>query len=124
MMLDMDENNVSEFIAQLLHSGTVAHFLHFSTNSFAAHEALGEYYSEIIEKVDDFAEAYMGTYGQIKKFPEEFHSAEDPVQYLVSIQGFVAESRQMLPQDTPLQNIVDEIADLINTTVYKLRFLK
>jgi hypothetical protein len=36
---------------------------------------------------------------------------------------FVLEARKELPQDTELQNIVDEIADLINTTLYKLRYL-
>jgi len=28
------------------------------------------------------------------------------------------------PQDTELQNITDEIAQLIDSTIYKLRFLK
>jgi Tfp pilus assembly protein PilO len=36
---------------------------------------------------------------------------------------FVEKARKELPQDTELQNIIDEIADLINTTLYKLRFL-
>jgi hypothetical protein len=29
-----------------------------------------------------------------------------------------------LPEDTQLQNLVDEIAALIDSTLYKLRFLK
>jgi hypothetical protein len=29
-----------------------------------------------------------------------------------------------LPEDTELQNIVDEIAELINSTLYRLRFLE
>jgi Tfp pilus assembly protein PilO len=37
---------------------------------------------------------------------------------------FVEESRKELPQDTELQNLVDEIADLINSTLYKLRYLE
>jgi hypothetical protein len=41
-----------------------------------------------------------------------------------SLQNFVKEARQDLPQDSELQNIIDEIADLINTTAYKLKFLK
>jgi hypothetical protein len=41
-----------------------------------------------------------------------------------SLQNFVKEARQDLPQDSELQNIIDEIADLINTTTYKLKFLK
>lgn len=120
---DMEDES-SEFIAALLHSGTVAHFMHLSTDSFAVHEALNTYYHEIIDLVDEYAEAFMGRYKQIKKWPEEFHNAKDPVEYLTNLKDFVAEARKELPQDTELQNLVDEIADLINSTLYKLRFLK
>lgn len=113
----------AEFVATLLHSSSVTHFMHWSTDSFSKHMALGEYYDQIIELVDRYAEAYMGRYEQLKKFPEEFHTAKDPVKYLESMKEFVEESRTELPQDTELQNIIDEIADLINTTLYKLRFL-
>jgi len=116
-------DETAEFVATLLHSSTVTHFMHWSTNSFAVHQALGEYYDEIIELTDQFAEAYMGRYDQLKKFPAEFHTATDPVKYMEGMKEFVEEARQELPQDSELQNIVDEIADLINTTLYKLRFL-
>lgn len=115
---------VAEFVSALLHSSTVTHFMHWSTNSDPVHRALGEYYEQIIELTDNFAEAYMGKYDQLKKFPEEFHTGDDPVKYLTSIKDFVEESRKELPQDSELQNIVDEIADLINSTLFKLRFLK
>ena len=117
------EDESSEFIAAMLHSGTVAHFMHLSTDSFSVHQALNTYYNEIIDLVDQYAEAYMGRYGQIKKWPQEFHNAKEPVKYLESLKDFVEESREELPQDTELQNLVDEIADLINSTLYKLKYL-
>jgi DNA-binding ferritin-like protein len=116
-------DEMSEFLATLLHSSTVTHFLHWSTDSYAKHKALAKYYDGIIDLTDTLAEAYMGRYEQIKKFPEEFHSAKDPVKYLESLREFVQESREDLPQDSEIQNIIDEIADLINSTLYKLRFL-
>ena len=115
---------VAEFVAQLLHSSTVTHFMHWATNSYAQHKALGKYYEQIIELVDQYAEAYMGRYEQLKKFPEEFHTETDPVKYLEAMKNFVAEARKELPQDTALQNLIDEIADLINSTIYKLKFLE
>jgi DNA-binding ferritin-like protein len=118
------EDESSEFIAAMLHSGTVAHFMHLSTDSFSVHQALNTYYNEIIDLVDQYAEAYMGRYGQIKKWPQEFHNAKEPVKYLESLKDFVEDARKDLPQDSELQNLVDEIADLINSTLYKLRFLK
>ena len=113
----------AEFIAALLHSSTITHFMHLATGSFSEHSALGEFYDEIIDLTDRYAEAYMGKYEQIKKFPDEFHTAKDPVKYLTGLKEFVSECRKELPQDTELQNIIDEIADLINSTLYKLRFL-
>lgn len=118
------EDESSEFVAAMLHSGTVAHFMHLSTDSFSVHQALNTYYTEIIDLVDQYAEAYMGRYGQIKKWPQEFHNAKEPVKYLESLKDFVEDARKDLPQDSELQNLVDEIADLINSTLYKLRFLK
>lgn len=117
------ENEAAEFIAALLHSGTVTHFMHLSTDSYSKHQALGTFYVEIIDLADQFAEAYMGKYEQIKKFPSEFHSATNPVKYLEGLKDFVAECREELPKDSELQNLIDEIADLINSTLYKLRFL-
>lgn len=114
----------AEFVATLLHSSTVTHFMHWTTDSLSVHQALGEYYDKIIELTDNLAEAYMGRYEQLKRFPSEFHSADDPVKYMTSMKDFVEEARKELPQDSELQNIVDEIADLINSTLFKLRFLK
>jgi hypothetical protein len=43
---------------------------------------------------------------------------------LTSLKNFVDDARKDLPQETQIQNIVDEIAQLIDSTLYKLRFLK
>lgn len=77
--------------------------MHLSTDSFSVHQALNTYYNEIIDLVDQYAEAFMGRYGQIKKWPQEFHNAKDPVEYLTSLKDFVEEARKELPQDSELQ---------------------
>jgi hypothetical protein len=117
------DDDAAEFIAALLHSSTVAHFMHLSTDSYSAHKALGHYYEDIIELADDFAEAYQGRYNKIKSYPDEFHTAKDPEKYLKSMQTFVDEARKDLPQDSEIQNIIDEISQLIDSTLYKLKFL-
>jgi DNA-binding ferritin-like protein len=116
--------NCALFVATLLHSATNTHFFHWSTDSYSKHIALGEYYDGIVELTDAFAEAYMGKYGKFTAFPSVYHQPKDPVKYLESLQNFVTDARQDLPQDSELQNLIDEIADLINTTTYKLKFLK
>jgi DNA-binding ferritin-like protein len=121
MIANMTE--IAAFVLALLHSSTNAHLMHWSTKSLSVHLALGDYYAKIIELADQFAEAAMGRYEQLKEFPSDYHQATEPVAYLESMKSFVEEARQHLPQDSELQNLVDEIADLINSTLFKLRFL-
>jgi DNA-binding ferritin-like protein len=116
--------NCALFLATMLHSATNTHFFHWSTDSYAKHKALAKYYDSIIDLTDAFAESYMGKYGKFTTFPSVYHQPKDPIRYLESLQSFVKEARQDLPQDSELQNIIDEIADLINSTTYKLKFLK
>jgi hypothetical protein len=85
---------------------------------------LAKYYDSIVGLVDTLAESYMGKYGNLTTFPSVYHQPKDPIKYMESLQNFVADARQDLPQDSELQNIIDEIADLINSTTYKLKFLK
>jgi DNA-binding ferritin-like protein len=116
--------NCALFLATLLHSATNTHFFHWSTDSYAKHKALAKYYDSIIDLTDAFAESYMGKYGKFNSFPSVYHQPKDPIRYMESLQSFVKEARQDLPQDSELQNIIDEIAGLINSTTYKLKFLK
>jgi len=116
--------NMAMFAATMLHSATNTHFFHWSTDSFSKHMALGAYYDEIVDLVDDLVEAYMGCYEKIESFPKVYHLPKDPVAYMDSLKNFVDDARKDLPQETQLQNIVDEIAQLIDSTLYKLKNLK
>jgi hypothetical protein len=122
----MSKHNESAaaFVSVLFHSATNTHFMHLQTKSFAQHMALGEYYDAIVELTDKWAEAYQGCYDIITGYPKDFHLATDPVKYLMQIKEFVNDIRKDLPQDSELNNLVDGIADQIDSTLYKLRFLK
>jgi hypothetical protein len=119
------EKPVAQFVAVLLHSGTVTHMQHLATKSYAQHVALGEFYTSIIELADTYAEAYSGAYEQIpiSAYSNDFSVTKDPETYLKMIKRYVDAHRKDLPDDTALQNIVDEIVGQIDSTLYKLRFL-
>jgi len=116
--------NMAMFAATMLHSATNTHFFHWSTDSFSKHMALGTYYDEVVSLVDDLVEAYMGCYEKINSFPSVYHQPKEPIKYLESLKTFVDDARKDLPQETQLQNIIDEIAQLIDSTLYKLKNLK
>lgn len=113
-----------EFILTLLHAATNAHIHHFKTRSYAQHMALAGFYEEIVDLADTLTEAIQGLTGELVEFPQDYYApADTPLQELLDLKDYVKEERKNLPQDSEIQNIVDEIADLINTTTYKLRFL-
>ena len=113
---------MESFALNLLHSASCAHVYHWQTTSYSAHKALGKFYPKIVELADSLAESYQGRYStRMNKFPDELHQPkETPTEYLTQLKSFVQEAREEIPQDTELQNIVDEIADLINSTLYLL----
>ena len=118
------DNEIGDLILTLLHSATNTHFFHWSTNSFSQHKALGKYYEGIVDLVDSYVETYMGCYEQIKKFPSVYHQPKEPLAYLESLKKFVDEAAQDLPQEQALINIMASIAELIDSTIYKLKYLR
>ena len=117
---------VMQFVMCLLHSVTNAHILHFQSLSYSQHMALGAYYDEVSDLVDGFVEAFQGKYGLLTKYQSDYQLPDNnPVTYLNYLKEEVATLRRAsgFPQDSELQNEVDTIANLINSTLYKLRFL-
>ena len=114
-----------EFLLICFHARTNAHVLHLQTRSYAAHKALNEFYDEIVDLADSFAEAYIGSYGLIE-FPETPYEPHTDALKLLDEMDEVAESaREALTKgDTHLMSILDEITALVASTRYKLRFLK
>ena len=126
----MEQSNalVGQFISTLFASRTQAHVFHLQTPSFAAHKALNDYYDEIVGITDGIAESYQGKYGIITWYGnialQEYESCEAIIMFFETLCMYVEKSRQMLPQDSYLQNQIDEVVALIKSTIYKLRFLK
>jgi hypothetical protein len=118
---------VMQFTMCLLHSVTNAHILHLITQSYSEHKALETFYTEIGDRVVDFVEAFQGKYGLLHDFIADYSlPPKSPLEYLTYLKDevMVLRNEYNFPQDTELQNITDEIASLIDSTLYKLRFLK
>ena len=115
-------NAVGQFATCLLHSVTGAHMLHLATYSFAEHKALEGFYTAIGDLVDSFVEAYQGKYANRVSYASGFDLPSSPVDYLIYLKNEVATLRAAngFPQDSELQNITDEIASLIDGTLYQL----
>ena len=119
---------LGQFISTLFASRTQAHVFHLQTNSFAAHKALNEYYDEIIGIADGIAESIQGKYGIITGYSNidlmEGNDCNEVVKYFTALEMYVERARQTMPQDSYIQNQIDEVVALVVSTIYKLKFLK
>jgi len=115
-----------ELIMRCFHARTAAHVLHLKSRSYAAHKALNEFYDEIVDLADSFAEVYQGDYGLITEYPAKYDLSADALEMLENLSLWIEKNRKKCgdEDDTYLQNIIDEIVTLIRQTQYKLRFLK
>lgn len=120
-------NDYVEMISLLLHSRTQVHTLHLQTESYPEHMALNGYYDGIGDLVDGLVESYQGKYEMLKGYKSypitEYKSTEATIKYLKELCGKVEKLRECC-KDSYIQNQIDTVCELINSTLYKLRFLK
>jgi len=118
---------MGEFILTLLHAATNTHILHLRSRSFSEHMALGEFYQALPDLVDAVVEATQGRYGELLDYPVSYYPpSQTGLEELKDLKDYVEQTRHMegIPQDSEIQNLIDEISAQIDSTLYKLTFLK
>lgn len=99
------------------------HFAHWAAQgegSFARHEALGEFYEELIAQLDKYVESHQGAFGLAVTAP-----TEDVVDAMRKDMLWITEHRSEIARGVPaLENILDELVGLHLRTLYKLENLR
>lgn len=116
------DKQTAKFFMGLLNAATVAHILHLQTRSYAQHVALGELYEALPGLVDAVIEAYQGKYGIVTNYPATISVAKDPIEFITELSSFIATYRDCC-EDSEIQNLIDEVASQVDSTMYKLKFL-
>ncbi|MFZ9219874.1 MAG: DUF5856 family protein [Sediminibacterium sp.] len=121
-----ESSSSAAFVSIILESATQAHIYHLQSDSYAQHMALCAYYNDIPAIIDALAELLQGRYGIIKGYstPNPYAEDNNPVAYFENLLKSVDAARDTLPADSNIQNSVDNVVDLIQSTLYKLTFLK
>ena len=119
----------AKFVSTLFASRTQAHIFHLQTRgpgSLAKHEALNTYYDGIVGLVDGLIESTQGRYGIVRGYssPSQFKEDDQPLTYFQALCQYVETARKNVPQDSYIQNQIDEIVDLVEHTKYKLENLQ
>ena len=103
-----------------------AHMWHLNTNSYAAHMALGGFYTGLIDLIDAFAEgsmAYMNETVQPTGAAYRFDSVESAVPGLEQFLVITKQLHGTLAEQPGLTNILENIMSLTESTLYKLKHL-
>lgn len=124
---DDGNEDFCEMVCNILHSRNQAHVFHLQTQSFAEHNALNNYYDGVVDLFDGIIESYQGKYGIIKNFKtfkiEQYKNCKKTISYFEKLLDIIDENRESI-EDSYIQNQIDTACELINSTLYKLRFLK
>lgn len=116
----MNHDGIKKLLAMLMCGQICLRLIHWNTTSYAEHKAIGKLYDALADLTDTLAETYMGIYGRFGNIPCEHGELPDAVQYVAEMANAIQAVRGELPNDTQLQNIVDEIASAVDSTNYLL----
>ena len=122
--------DMAPLISEFLEAVTSVHKAHLKITgpgSYAAHTAMGGFYDEIGDLADSIAESYQGATETLLNIPTtqqaSFTSAGDCVNFLNSLYQKV-DAAQKACEYSEIINDLDNVKSLINSTKYKLIFLK
>jgi hypothetical protein len=89
---------------------------------------IGKYYDEIVDLTDGLIESFQGKYDILKGYENyalnDYENNAQVVKYFKALMKTVDELRVSVKNDSYLQNEIDNVVNLIASTLYKLRFLK
>ena len=124
------DNIVSACVSELMNAATSFHKLHLKVTgvgSYAAHKALNEVYDALPGHADDLAEGFQGASEKLLSYteanPRVLDSVEDALQYLRDLTDMVSSLQAKMPY-SEIVNDLDNVKSTLNSTKYKLKFLK
>jgi hypothetical protein len=122
--------DMGPLVSDFLEAVTSVHKAHLKITgpgSYAAHTAMGAFYDEIGGLADTIAESYQGVTETLLDIPAaqqaSFTSAGDCVNFLNGLYQKV-DAAQKACAYSEIINDLDNVKSLINSTKYKLIFLK
>ena len=117
-------------VSELMNAATSIHKLHLKvtgTGSYAAHKALNDLYDALPGHADDLAEGYQGAAEKLLSYsetsPRILNSVDDALGYIREIGEMVNKLQAKMPY-SEIVNDLDTIKSTLNSTKYKLLFLK
>jgi hypothetical protein len=117
-----------EMMNEILEAAATAKRYHWATMSLGEHEALEYFYEGFEDLADDFIETYQGLTGSRLKGANEMeipeYTLDGAIAFLTSFKECVNGKFRMMVPERSLNNILDDMANLVGKTLYKLSLVK
>ena len=124
------ETMTAACVSELMNAATSIHKLHLKvkgTGSYAAHKALNELYDALPGHADDLAEGFQGAAEKLLDYkevaPRTLNSVEEGLSYIRDMIKMVSALQEKMPY-SEIVNELDTVKSTLNSTKYKLLFLK
>lgn len=116
-------NKAEQFVSLGLLARDLAHLAHWKTKSYAEHKALNEFYDGLLDAIDGFVEQYQGYYNKRMNILRAEDTQKEDIRKVLDYQvEWIEKNRYEIcdKDETALQNTIDEIVRLYQTTLYLL----
>lgn len=112
---------IEEFVARVFQTRNAVHLAHWATPSYAEHMALGDFYEDLIEKIDHIVEMYQGAFGKIDKPPMSRPQVGDLLTHIKAEAKWIEANRSKISDGVnAIENAIDDLTGSYLKTFYKL----
>ena len=119
---------IEQLISRVFYARNVAHFEHWRAKgegSFAKHQALGAFYDDVIDAIDNLVEAYQGAFELIGNIPAPETPKGDVLKLLQGDAAWIEENHEdVCGGNRAVGNLLDNVTAVYLSAIYKLRNLK
>lgn len=116
---------IAEFFSRTYALIKAAHTAHLMTPSYSAHQALNDLYTGLQPILDKIMENFIGRMGRLESAPPNINEKSlDPLEIVGNFTAWIDQNRALLGEFSEIQNLIDEMLELLNSTAYKLRELR
>lgn len=116
---------IEQLVARVFTTRNGAHLLHWQPGPLARHEALDDFYSDVIPAIDKVVETHVG--GTLKPLGVVPVLAQPPLTefagYLAAEASWIASNRTAFSPVPAVQNLIDALAEVYLKASYKLHFV-
>lgn len=117
---------IKELAAKVFATRDAAHIAHLASKSYSQHKALGNFYDDLIDKIDAIVEVYQGAHGLIGDIsPADPVKAKSITEHIAEEAQWIEDNREDIAEGCKaVENLIDDLTATYLRTYYKLTNLR